>query len=88
VQRRREKQKSTDLEQIVAPGGSHHRGEIDDAGQPDRLGSVAVSSGVIFSTHAAKRCFNLSVSPGTATKVTGDCSPASEAAAFSTASDV
>ena len=55
---------------------------------PGRLWVVTTSSGVIFSTRAAKRCFSSAVSPGTSTNVPDDCSPARMAAAFSTASGV
>jgi hypothetical protein len=44
--------------------------------------------GVFVQTSATKRCLSSAVSPGTSTNVPEDCSPASDAAAFSTASGV
>ena len=52
------------------------------------LGLATDSSGAIFSTLAPNRSRNSSVSPGTATNVPDDCSPASTSAAFSIARGV
>ena len=77
----------------VPPLGGEQTGP-PKGGTPNRyrptgkLGVSTTSSGVIFSTRAANRFFNSSVSPGTATNVPDDCSPARLAAACSTANGV
>lgn len=77
---------------LIAPGEAVL--VLDAQGQrlrqvpPAPTPSGPAAEGVIFSTRAANRRFNSSVSPGTATKVPDDCSPARLAAACSTGNGV